>query len=62
MATVHKEEIQTFAEEYFSSHNYLNKKILQDVSQARSNFEENIWAGMSVSERDEVRLLLCTIE
>ena len=52
MATIDKK--QTFAEEYFSSQNYLNKRILEDVSKVRSDYDENIWSKMNVGEREKV--------
>ena len=58
MATVDKKQLQTFAEEYFSSQNYLNKRILDDVSKVRSNYEENIWSKMNVGEREKVIALI----
>ena len=58
MATIDKKQLQTFAEEYFSSQNYLNKRILEDVSTARSNHDENIWSKMNVGEREKVITLI----
>ena len=54
MATIDKKQLQTFAEEYFSSQNYLNKRILEDVSKVRSEYDENIWSKMNVGEREKV--------
>ena len=58
MATVDKKQLQTFAEEYFSSQNYLNKRILEDVSKVRSSYDENIWSKMNVGEREKVIALI----
>ena len=54
MATIDEKQLQTFAEEYFSSQNYLNKRILEDVSKVRSDYDENIWSKMNVGEREKV--------
>ena len=54
MAAIEKKQLQTFAEEYFSSQNYLNKRILEDVSKVRSDFDEKIWSNMNVAEREKV--------
>ena len=46
---------QKFAEEYFSAHNFLSKKILEDISDVRNSYEE-AWEGMEQEEKEQVRL------
>ena len=55
METTDRKDIQTVAEDYFSSQNFINKKILEDVSEVRSEYGDSLWSRMSVGERDEVR-------
>ena len=55
METSDRKDIQTVAEDYFSSQNYINKKILDDVSEVRSHYGDSLWSQMSVGERDQVR-------
>ena len=55
METTERKDIQTVAEDYFSSQNFINKKILEDVSEVRSEYGDSLWSRMSVGERDEVR-------
>ena len=55
METTERKDIQTVAEDYFSSQNFINKKILEDVSEVRSEYGDSLWSRMSVGERDEVK-------
>ena len=43
-----------FAEQYFSSHNDLNKKILDDIASVRNSFGCEAWDQMPQSDRDMV--------
>ena len=47
-------EIQIFAEQYFSSQNYLNKKILQDISSVRESIPIENWEKLTFTDREKV--------
>ena len=57
MATDHP-EVQSYAEQYFSSHNYLNKKIIDDISSIRDTFQ-NSWDSISAQEQEKVNIFCC---
>jgi len=54
MPGVDEEKVQSFAEKYFSSQNVLNKKILDDISIVKNNFQKQKWDQMSVAEKEKV--------
>ena len=54
MATSGGKEVQMFAEQYFKTQNFLNKKILDDISSIRNKFQKPAWEKMSVTEKDQV--------
>ena len=58
MSQTCNKEIQMFAEQYFTSHNDLNKKILDDIASVRNSFGCEAWNQMPQSDRDMVSLLL----
>lgn len=51
-------EIQVFAEQYFSSQNYLNKKILQDISSVRDSIPIEKWEKLTFTDREKVESYL----
>ena len=51
-------EVQVFAEQYFSSQNFLNKKILQDISSVRDSFPVEKWEKLTFSDREKVKYIL----
>ena len=46
-------KVQSYAEQYFSSHNYLNKKIIGDISNIRHSFQSS-WDTISAQEKEKV--------
>ena len=48
-------EVQVFAEQYFASQNFLNKKILQDISSVRDRFPIEKWEKLTFSDREKVK-------
>ena len=46
--------VQSCAEQYFSSSNFLNKKILEDISHVRDSYED-AWHGLEENEKEQVR-------
>eukprot|EP00092_Neocalanus_flemingeri_P034035 GFUD01037014.1.p1 GENE.GFUD01037014.1~~GFUD01037014.1.p1 ORF type:complete len:397 (+),score=114.31 GFUD01037014.1:80-1270(+) len=46
-------ELQSYAEQYFSSSNFLNKKILEDIANVRESYEE-AWNGLEEKEKEQV--------
>jgi len=54
MPGVDEEEVQSFAEQYFASQNVLNKKILDDISIVKNNFQKEKWDQMSVVQKEKV--------
>ena len=49
-------EVQVFAEQYFSSQNFLNKKILQDISSVRDSIPIEKWEKLTFIDREKVRI------
>ena len=47
---------QSYAEKYFSSSSFLNKKILEDISNVRDSYEE-AWKGLEEKEKEQVSWL-----
>lgn len=52
-------EIQVFAEQYFSSQSYLNKKILQDISSVRDSIPIEKWEKLTFTDREKVESYFC---
>eukprot|EP00090_Calanus_glacialis_P013988 TRINITY_DN22618_c0_g1_i5.p1 TRINITY_DN22618_c0_g1~~TRINITY_DN22618_c0_g1_i5.p1 ORF type:complete len:403 (+),score=102.37 TRINITY_DN22618_c0_g1_i5:70-1278(+) len=46
-------DLQSYAEQYFSSNNFLNKKILEDISHVRDSYED-AWHGLEENEKEQV--------
>ena len=49
-------EVQVFAEQYFSSQNFLNKKILQDISSVRDSIPIEKWEKLTFIDREKVQI------
>ena len=49
-------EVQVFAEQYFSSQNFLNKKILQDISSVRDSIPIEKWEKLTFMDREKVKI------
>ena len=47
-------DIQATAEQYFSSNNFLSKRILEDITTVRESYEE-AWEGLEQKEREQVK-------
>ena len=48
--------MQVFAEQYFSSQNFLNKKILQDISSVRDSIPIEKWEKLTFMDREKVKI------
>lgn len=46
-------DLQSYAEKYFSSSSFINKKILEDISNVRDSYEE-AWKGLEEKEKEQV--------
>ena len=62
MSQTCNKEIRIFAEQYFSSHNDLNKKILDDIASVRNSFGSEAWDQMPPADRDMVSPLYFFLE
>ena len=47
--------MQVFAEQYFSKHNFLNKKIIQDICSVRDSISNDKWEKLTLSDREKVK-------
>ena len=45
-------DLQSYAEQYFSSHSFLNKKILSDISDIRHNYQS--WSSVNTEEQEKI--------
>jgi hypothetical protein len=45
---------KSYAEQYFSSNNFLNKKILEDIADVRDSYED-AWHELEENEKEQVR-------
>lgn len=48
-------DVHIFAEQYFSSQNFLNKKILQDISSVRDSIPIEKWEKLTFMDREKVK-------
>ena len=46
-------DLQSYAEQYFSSHSFLNKKILRDISDIRHNYQQS-WSSVNTQEHEKI--------
>jgi len=46
-------DLEATAEQYFSSNNFLSKRILEDITTVRESYEE-AWEGLEQKEREQV--------
>ena len=44
---------QSYAEQYFASSNFLNKKILEDIANVKDSYED-AWNGLEEKEKEQV--------
>ena len=47
-------DVKVFAEQYFSSQNFINKKILQDISSVRDSIPIEKWEKLTFTDREKV--------
>ena len=58
MAASGSKDVQMFAEQYFKTQSFLNKKIIEDISSIRNKFHKPAWDKMSTTEKDKVNCFL----